>query len=303
MSFVNGLSLLKAGEIQKAKTLLEEIIKANPDLFWKEFSYSMDLSHLKSVDITFKLWHELAKRFIQQGELGGLDIAERLYSIMIQKENALELAINQAQDAAEKHCLEAIKEKTECSLARDYCQLGIVQMFKAAIKHEPELLAEAEENYLKAYREELKNPTPPTGRAWWNLASSVISRAQLHLINRDYLPSFLSGWLSLEMSLRWIWSTHVGSFEYEDKERDHVEDWDLNYVTHVLFQFGKLKKVQREGLDVMRRKRNEIMHAKGVLPGREDAQGVVRLATELLGFYRPEGTVYHLKILYSRKNS
>jgi tetratricopeptide (TPR) repeat protein len=303
MSFVNGMSLLKAGEIQKAKTLLEEIIKANPDLFWKEFSYSMDLSHLKSVDITFKLWHELAKRFIQQSGLGGLDIAERLYSIMIQKENALELAINQAQDAAEKHCLEAIKEKTECSLARDYCQLGIVQMFKAAIKHEPELLAKAEENYLKAYREELQNPTPPTGRAWWNLASSVISRAQLHLINRDYLPSFLSGWLSLEMSLRWIWSTHVGSFEYEDRERDHVEDWDLNYVTHVLFQFGKLKKAQKEGLDVMRRMRNDIMHAKGVLPGPEDAQEVVHLATELLGFYRPEGTVYHLKILYSRKNS
>lgn len=77
----------------------------------------------------------------------------------------------------------------------------------------------------------------------------------------------------------------------------------MNYITHVLFQFGKLKKAQKERLDVMRRKRNDIMHEKGVLPGPEEAQEVVHLATELLGVYRPEGTVYHLKILYCRKNS
>jgi len=296
MSFGDVVNFLRKNDTQNAKSVLNRLISVDPQIFWGEFARSMELDRLDSSNVTFRDWHTLARSCIQEGTLAGLDIAQRLYSVQIQKENALEAAIDQAQDIAEKDRLEAVKKQMDCSLSRDYCQLGIVKMFIGARNLDPEILAEAERNYLKAYEEDLKEPTPRAGRAGWNLSSSMLSRAQVHLATHDYLPSFLVGWIGVEMSLRRIWSANIPVFKYSDKEKEVLDDWDIYYIIQALYMLKKINTDQRERLDRARAFRNKVIHAKGKLPTRDDAIEIMSLGNELLQIDTPEGAFYQVKL-------
>lgn len=73
----------------------------------------MGLDRLESANVTFKHWHQLGKTLIQPGKL---DIAKRLYSIMIQKEKALECAIDKTENINEKRRLGQLKRTMRCDL-------------------------------------------------------------------------------------------------------------------------------------------------------------------------------------------
>ena len=293
MPFTDIVDSLRKDDYKNAKSVLYSLLKINSPLFWKELYRSMELDQLASCNVTFRNWHKLARLIIQEDTLERLNVVQSLYSIMLKKEKALEDTIKQTTDTTEKARLELIKKQMECDLSRDYCQLGIVQMLIGAKNLDTEVLMKAEMNYLKAYEEDLKAPKPPTGRAWWNLSSSMLSRAQIHLARRDYLASFLVGYISVEMSLRRIWSSKIMVFKYLDAEKEALENWNIQHITQTLRMLDELNIDQKERLDTARKFRNKVIHAKGKLPHEENALGVIRLGKELLQINKPGGVFYH----------
>jgi len=264
----HAITLYKQND-DKAFELFEESFKKDSRTFLQELSGAVATQKLRFDECSTiaAIFHRLEKN----------QISVEIYKLLISKEENLEKEIERQDDPEVKKELMAIKARMGFSLGRDYNDLGITYV-EIGDKDK------AKDMILKAYNEDVKHQKLHQAAlmpAYRNLSLILIWEARIFYDKKEYFPSFLMAWISVELSLVRLWFKILVEREYSNTKMKWLGRLDTAIIIEALYLTDKLTEEEKTDIDNLRGRRNDIIHATGATPTEGETNRVIGLALSL----------------------
>lgn len=263
--FEYALALFKQKD-NKGFELLEENFKRNPSVFLQELSDVIKAQKLRFDECSTiaAIFHRLKKN----------NISIEIYKLLISMEENLEKQIKREKDPEAKKKLISFKAGMAFSLGRDYNDLGITYVEVGDKDNAKDMI-------LKAYNEDVKHQKLHKAAlmpAYKNLSLILIWEAKIFFDKKECFPSFLMGWVSVELSLMRIWFKTLLERNYSDNKIKWLGRLDIGVIIESLYLVDKLTDEEKTDIDTLRGRRNDIIHATGATPTEGESRRVIDLA-------------------------
>lgn len=261
----HAIGLFKQND-DKAFEILEKLFKKDPRTFIQELSGAIDAQKLRfnECSVIAAIFHRLKKN----------DISLEIYRLLITKEEDLEKQIEKQNDTEVKKKLMAFKAGMVFSLGRDYNDLGITYV-EVGDKDK------AKDMILKAYNEDIKHQKLHQAAlmpAYKNLSLILIWEARIFYDKKEFFPSFLMAWISVELSLMRMWFRILVKRKYSNTKMKWLGRLDIGIIAEVLHLVNELTEKEKTDIDNLRGRRNDMIHATGATPTEGETSRVVDLA-------------------------
>lgn len=260
-----AIKLFKKKE-KKAFQIFEEAFRKDSSTFLQELSNALDAQKLRfdECSLIAATFHRLGKN----------DISIEIYKFLVSKEENFERQIEKQDNPEVKKKLMALKDRMVFSLGRDYNDLGITYV-EIGDKDK------AKDMILKAYNEDVKHQKWHQAAlmpAYRNLSLILIWEAKIFYDKKEFFPSFLMAWISVELNLMRIWFKTLVERNYSNTKMKWLGRLDIGIIVETLYLIGKLTNEEKNNLDSLRGRRNDMIHATGVTPTEGETKRVMKLA-------------------------
>lgn len=202
------------------------------------------------------------------------DISVGVYKLLISKEENLLKIIEKETDPEKKRKLQSFASEMVFSLGRDYNDLGITYV-EIGDKDK------AKDMILKAYNEDVTHQKLHQAAlmpAYRNLSLILIWEAGIFYDNKEFFPSFLMAWISIELSLMRIWFKILRERNYSNQKMKWLGRLDIGIIAETLYLLNRLTEGEKTDIDNLRGRRNDIVHATGSTPTEGETKRALDLA-------------------------
>ncbi|MCK4481736.1 hypothetical protein KAU55_00810 [Candidatus Bathyarchaeota archaeon] len=251
---------------KKAFQIFEEAFRKDSSTFLQELSNALDTQKLR-----FDECSVIAATFHR---LGKTAISIEIYKFLVSKEENFERQIEKQDNPEVKKKLMALKDRMVFSLGRDYNDLGITYV-EIGDKDK------AKDMILKAYNEDVKHQKWHQAAlmpAYRNLSLILIWEAKIFYDKKEFFPSFLMAWISIELNLMRMWFKTLVERSYSNTKMKWLGRLDIGIIVETLYLIGKLTIEEKNDIDSLRGRRNDIIHATGATPTEGEITRVMNLA-------------------------
>lgn len=253
-------------EEKKTFQIFEEAFRKDSSTFLQELSNALDTQKLR-----FDECSVIAATFHR---LGKTAISIEIYKFLVSKEENFERQIEKQDNPEVKKKLMALKDRMVFSLGRDYNDLGITYV-EIGDKDK------AKDMILKAYNEDVKHQKWHQAAlmpAYRNLSLILIWEAKIFCDKKEFFPSFLMAWISIELNLMRMWFKTLVERSYSNTKMKWLGRLDIGIIVETLYLIGKLTIEEKNDIDSLRGRRNDIIHATGATPTEGETTRVMNLA-------------------------